>query len=57
MIIKGEIHQPDTLIHSIIVAYSWLSGCIDLAFSYLFEHVITIEVVIIFIIKLILLKL
>ena len=57
IIIKEEMHQPDALIHLIIVAHSQLLDYTDLAFSYLSERVIIIEIVIIFIIKPVLLKL
>ena len=51
IIIKGEIYQPNVLIHSIIVAHSRLLNYIDLAFLYLFKRIITIKAVIILIIK------
>ena len=51
IIMKGGMHQPDALIYSIIVAHSRLLGYIDLAFLCLFERVIIIKAVIMFIMK------
>ena len=57
IIIKREMHQFNVLMHSIIIPHFRLSGCIDLAFLYLFERVIIRKEMIIFIIKSVLLKL
>ena len=56
-IIKGRMHQPDALMHSITVAHFRLLGYIDLAFPYLFERVIIIKAVIMPIMKPVSLKL
>ena len=57
IIMKGEIYQPDALIHSIIVDYFRPSDCIVLVFLYFSECVIIKKAMIIFIMKPILLKL
>ena len=57
IIIKGEMHQSNILIYLIIVVYSQLLDYIDLAFSYLFEYVMIIKIIITPIMKPILLKL
>ena len=51
IIIKGGMHQPDTLIHLIIIAHFQLLGYIDLAFSCLSKCVMIIETIITLIIK------
>ena len=57
IIMKGEIHQPDVLMHLIIIIHFRLLGYIDLAFLCLFKCVMTIKVIIISIIKPVSLKL
>ena len=48
---KGGMHQPNALIHLIIIPHSRLPDYIDLAFPYLSERVIIREEIIISIIK------
>ena len=57
IIMKGGMHQPNVLMHSITVSYSRLLGYIDLAFSCLSERVIIKEEMIISIMKPVLSKL
>ena len=51
IIMKREMHQPNALMHLIIIAHFRLLNYIDLAFLCLFKRVITKKIIIIFIIK------
>ena len=57
IITKRGMFYPVVLMYLIIVDHSWLLGCTDLSFLYLFEQEMMKEVMIIFIIKSVLLKL
>ena len=57
IIIKGGIFHPVALMYLIIINHSWLLGYIDLPFLCLFKQKMIKEVIIIFIMKPVLLKL